>query len=81
MAIQTHEEIEKICLNRISGLIDSEPDINLKSQIEEAGRAICKCMPEQSTKRDVIHRVMVASARALPVFARAPPARKRLKSE
>lgn len=75
------KEIEKTCLDRIGGVINQEPDYNLKAQIEEAGRAICTCMAEQATKQDVIHRVMIGAARALPVYTRARPERKKLKLE
>lgn len=75
------EKIEKNCLNRISTLMIYEPDPNIKEQIEEAGRTICKCMAQQATKKYVIHNVMKAATRSLPVFARAHPERKKLRPE
>ncbi len=72
-------EIEKKCLNRIETSINFEKDPNLKNQIEETGRAICKCMSERATNPFVIKKVMNAAIRALPTYTVGRPDRIRLK--
>lgn len=62
------EKIEKKCLRRIETAMNNEKDPDLRLQIEEVGRAICKCMSEQSKKERVIHKVMVTATKALPSF-------------
>lgn len=62
------EKIEKACLRRIETAMNYEKDQDLRLQIAEAGRAICTCMAEQSTKERVIHKVMITAAKALPSF-------------
>jgi hypothetical protein len=66
-------KIEESCLRKIEIIMNNEKDPILRSQIEEAGRAICKCMSEQSINEKIIHRTMVAATRALPMFTVARP--------
>lgn len=71
MSSMTFEEIDKIektCLRRVGTTMNYEKDPNIQRQIEDAGKAICKCMSEHSTNPSVIHRVMVAATRAIPTY-------------
>lgn len=74
----TVSEIEKTCLRRIEVAVNYEKDPDIRKDIESVGRVICKCMAEQSTKPLVIHRVMNAAIRALPVYTTARPERKKI---
>lgn len=62
------DKIEKTCLHRIETSMNYEKDPNIQRQIEDAGKALCKCMAENSTNPAVIHRVMVAATRAIPTY-------------
>jgi hypothetical protein len=62
------EKIEKTCLRRIETTMNYEKDPNIQRQIEDAGKALCKCMAEHSANPGVIHRVMVAATRAIPTY-------------
>ena len=45
-----------------------EKDPNIQRQIEDVGKALCKCMSENSANPSVIHRVMAAATRAIPTY-------------
>lgn len=62
------KKIEKTCINRIETTMNYEKDPNVQRQIEDAGKALCKCMSEHSANPSVIHRVMVAATRAIPTY-------------
>lgn len=64
------QEIEKTCLRRIEITMNYEKDPNIKRQIEESGRAICRCMSEWSTNPFIIHKVMNAAIRAIPTYTK-----------
>jgi hypothetical protein len=66
--IKKNKKFEKTCLRRIETTMNYEKDPNIQRQIEESGKAICKCMSERSANPGVIHRVMVAATRAIPTY-------------
>lgn len=71
MSSLTFEEIDKIektCLRRIETTLNYEKDPNIQRQIEDVGKAVCKCMSEHSANPGVLHRVMVAATRAIPTY-------------
>ncbi len=70
--------IEKTCLRRVETTMNYEKDPNIQSQIEDAGKAICKCMSEQSSNPGVIRRVMAAATRAIPTYTTARPEMKKI---
>lgn len=78
---KTFEEIDKIektCLHRIETTMNYEKDPNIQRQIEESGKALCKCMSEYSANPSVIHRVMIAATRAIPTYTTERPEKKKL---
>jgi hypothetical protein len=75
------KEVEKTCIRRIETVINYEKDPNLKRQLEDTGREICKCMSEYSTNPNIIHRIMNAAVRALPAYTVARPEKVKLKPE
>lgn len=72
-------EIEKTCLRRIEVAMNYEKDPDIRKGIESVGRDICKYMSERSTNHLVIHRVMNAAIRALPVYTVARPEKVKLR--
>lgn len=64
------KDIEKTCLRRIETVKNYEKDPDLQKQIEDTGKAICKCMSEQSANPNTIHKVMNAAIRAIPTYTK-----------
>lgn len=62
------KEIEKTCIRRIETTMNYEKDPNVQRQIEDVGKALCKCMSEHSENPGVIRRVMVAATRTIPTY-------------
>lgn len=75
------KEVENTCIRRIETVINYEKDPNLKRELEDTGREICKCMAAHSTNPNIIHRVMNAAIRALPAYTVARPEKVKLKPE
>lgn len=72
------DKIEKTCLRRIETTMNYEKDPNIQRQIEDVGKALCKCMAENSANPGVIHRVMVAATRAIPTYTTERPEKKKI---
>lgn len=68
MTFEEIDKIEKTCIRRIETTMNYEKDPNVQRQIEDTGKALCKCMSEHSENPGVIHRVMVAATRAIPTY-------------
>ena len=72
------DKIEKTCLRRIETTMNYEKDPNIQRQIEDTGKALCKCMAENSANPTVIHRVMVAATRSIPTYTTARTEEKKI---
>ena len=72
------DNIEKTCLRRIETTMNYEKDPNIQRQIEDVGKALCKCMAEHSANPSVIHRVMTVATRAIPTYTTARPEEKKI---
>lgn len=75
------DKIEKTCLRRVETTMNYEKDPNIQRQIEDVGKAICKCVSENSTNPTVIHRVMAAATRAIPTYTTERPEKKKIGQE
>lgn len=72
------DKIEKTCLRRIETTMNYEKDPNIQRQIEDVGKALCKCMAEHSSNPTVLHRVMAAATRAIPAHITTRPVMKKI---
>ncbi len=71
------ENVEQTCLRRVETSMNYEKDPNIQRQIEDAGKALCKCMAEHSANPTVLHRVMAAATRAIPTHITTRPVMKK----
>lgn len=62
------DKIEKTCLGKVETTMNYEKDPNIQRQIEDVGKALCKCIAEHSANPSVTHKVMVAATRTIPTY-------------